>query len=147
MLFKTILDALETVIRESGANTHIRLYRRYAIEQGVHSMPTLVLGTTLNFKVTETFLGEDAVSHPQLIEATIGMCILNRNYPLPAQVVRAAEATDVCQHAVCDAILTDSTQGEKVAQSWITNVREITIPPEYKGFEINIICQVFESGV
>ena len=109
-------------------------------------MPAMVLGTTLNFNVTETFLGEDPVSHPQLIEATIGMCILNRSYPLPAQVVRAVEATDACQHAVCEALLTDSTQGEKVVQSWIRNVREINIPPEYKGFEINMVCQVFEPG-
>ena len=146
MLFKTVLDALDTVIKASAANALIRVHRRYAIEPGIHSMPALILGSTLNFKVVETFLGEDPITHPQLGEATVGVIILNRNYPLPDQVVRAAEATDICQHAVCDALLTDSTQGEKVVQSWIKEVREISVPPEYRGFEILVVCQIFEPG-
>ena len=147
MLFKTVLDALETVIKNSDANAKIRVYRRYAIEPGVHSVPCLVLGSSLSMKVTEEYLGAIPTSQPYLCEVSVSVQILTRRYPSPGQIVRAAEAVDVAQNAVCTALRTDATQGDITVQSWITSIQPVAVQNEYYGLEISFVCQMFEPSV
>ena len=139
MKFKPILDALESVIRASAANTLIKLYRTYVIEPGAMAVPICLIGSSRKFNTTETFLGNS-----RLIEAVIGISALSRRYPLPKQVVTAAESVDALQDAICIALNANPTQGDALVQSWITNATETTLGNEYFGYEIFITCQFYE---
>lgn len=146
MLFKPLLDAIENVIKLSAANALIRAYRHYVIEPGVHSVPACVLGTTRGLKLDEEFLGDSAGAHPVLWEVILGISVLTRRYPLPAQVVKAAEDVDALQAAIFTALNDDPTQGDVCAQSWVDSVKEISLlNGEYVGYELILILQKFEA--
>lgn len=141
MKFKPILDALETAIKNSAANTLIKLYRTYVIEPGAMAVPICLIGSSRKFNTTEIFLGNS-----RLVEAVIGVSALTRRFPLPAQILAAAESVDAVQDAVCGALNLDPTQGDALTQSWITNAAEITLGKEYFGYEIFITCQYYEPS-
>jgi hypothetical protein len=140
MQFKAIIEALESQIKNSAADSVIKLYRSYIVEPGAMAVPICLIGSSRKFNTTEEFLGNQ-----RLLEAVIGISVLSRRFPLPAQIVRAAESIDVTQDAICTALNADRSQGDVIVQSWITNVAEITLGNEYFGYEIFITCQVFES--
>lgn len=149
MLFKTVIEAIENEIKtDTAANTLIAVYNRYTILPGIHTMPAVVVGTSQSAKLAEEFLGESAGSRPRLWEATIGISCLTRNYPLQNQVILASESIDAVQNAVFQALNKDNTLGNVVTQSWIESVREIALRNgEYRGFEILIVVQVYETSV
>lgn len=146
MLFKPILDAIETVLKANqAANALIKVYRQYVIEPGVMKVPTCVIGSSRAAKLDEAYTGDTAGARPRTWDVDIGVSILTRRYPLPAQVKDAAEEVDVCQAAVYTALNYDSTLGGKVTQSWIEGVREIILLyGEYYGYEVLLSCQLFE---
>jgi hypothetical protein len=141
MQFKPIVAALEAQIKGSAANTLIKLYRSYVVEPGAMAVPICLIGSSRKFSTTEEYLGNN-----QLLEAVIGISVLSRRFPLPAQIIRAAESIDATQDAICIALNADRTQGDVIVQSWITNVAEITLGNEYFGYEIFVTCQVFETS-
>jgi hypothetical protein len=147
MLFKTILNALETILKANElANALIKVYRQYIVEPGVMAVPVCVIGSSRTMKLNEAFTGDTAGARPRLWDATIGVSILSRRYPLPAQVKEAAEEVDTAQAAIYTALNVDSTLGDVVVQSWVENVREIILlNNEYFGYEIQLECQVFEA--
>ena len=147
MQFKPIMVAIENIIRNSPANALTKTYRHYTIEPGVHSVPTVVLGTTRGLIIDEEYLGASGVEgNPVLWQVTLGISVLTRRYPSPPQVIRAAEQVDALQAAVFTALNADSEQGETCAQSWIESVKQISLlNREYIGYEIILILRKFES--
>lgn len=148
MLFKPLIVAIETQIKEDdAAKALIAVYNRYTILPGIHTMPAVVVGTTHNTKLDEEFLGETSVARPRLWEATIGISCLTRHYPLQKQVIRASESIDAVQHAVSNALSKDNTFGDVAVQSWVSSVREVSFRnAEYRGFEILVQVQIYESS-
>lgn len=145
MQFKPLLIEIENIIRASAANALIRVYRHYVIEPGVHSVPALVIGSRRDITLDESFLGDSAGARPVLWEVSLGISALTRRYPLPAQVVNAAEELDALQAAIFTALNADSTQNEACEQSWIKSIREISLlNGEYEGYELLLILQKFE---
>jgi hypothetical protein len=148
MLFKTLIAAIEDIIKaDVAANALIKVYNRYTILPGIHTMPAIVIGTTHNVRLSESFVGQSAGSRPRLWEASIGISCLTRNYPLQAQVIAASESIDAVQNAVFHALNQDSKQGGACVQSWVENIREVTFAGgEYHGFEIQLQLQVYETS-
>lgn len=146
MQFKPLMAAIESVIRNSAANALVKTYRHYTIEPGVHSVPSVVLGTTRGLRVDEEYLGPTGEGNHVLWQVTLGISVLTRRYPTPPQVVRAAEAVDALQAAVFTALNADPTQGDVCAQSWVESVKQISLlNREYVGYEIMLILQKFEA--
>lgn len=148
MQFKPIIDAVEAQIKADGtANPLIAIYNRYTVLPGVHSVPLCVTGTTLSAKVDEEYLGVTGISSPRLWAVIIGISLLTRNYPQQSQVIRSREGIDAAQHAVYHALNKDCTFGGIVVQSWTDSVREVALlNGEYRGFEVLVQIQVFESS-
>jgi hypothetical protein len=146
ILFKTILDSIETVLKANqAANTLIKVYRQYIIEPGVHTVPACVIGSTRAMKIDDAFTGDTGGARPRTWDVDIGVSLITRRYPLPAQVKTAAEEVDATQAAVYTALNADSSLGNVVEQSWVETVREIILlQGEYYGYEILLSCQVFE---
>lgn len=146
MQFKPILDALETVIKANdAANGLIAVYRKYAVEPGVYTVPVCVIGSSRSLKLDGAFTGDSGGARPRLWSCSIEILVLSRRYPLPDQILKAAEDVDACQAAIFTALNADSTQGGKMSQSWINGVREIVLlNGEYYGYSIEMGCEVFE---
>lgn len=146
MQFKPILDAIETILKANeAANALIKVYRQYIVEPGVMAVPVCVIGSSRALKIDEAYTGDTAGARPQLWDVDIGVSILTRRYPLPAQVKEAAEMVDATQAAVYTALNEDSSLGGVVTQSWIEGVREIILlQGEYYGYSVELSCQRFE---
>jgi hypothetical protein len=146
MLFKPILEAIEIILKANeAANALIKVYRQYIIEPGVHTVPACVIGSSRALKLDEAFTGDTGGARPRLWDVDVGVSVLTRRYPLPAQVKEAAEKIDAAQAAMYTALNADSKLGGVVTQSWVENVREIILlQGEYYGYELLISCQVFE---
>jgi hypothetical protein len=146
MQFKPILDAIETILKaDQAANARIKVYRQYIIEPGVHTVPACVIGSSRAMKINDAYTGDTGGARPRTWDVDIGVSILTRRYPLPAQVKTAAEEVDATQAAVYTALNADSSLGDVVSQSWVENVREIILlQGEYYGYEVMLSCQVFE---
>lgn len=146
MQFKPILDAIETILKANqAADALISVYRKYAIEPGVHTVPACVIGSSRSLKLDEAFTGDTGGARPRLWSCSIEILVLTRRYPLPDQILTAAENVDACQAAIFTALNVDSTQGGKMVQSWINSVREIVLlNGEYYGYSIEMECGVFE---
>ena len=148
MQFKPILDKIESIIKASDANAKIRLYRTYLIEPGAMATPICLIGSSRSLKLNEAYLGVSGGANPRLWDFEIGISILSRRYPLPAQVKRAAEEIDEAQAAVYAALNADMTLDDSVTQAWVENVREITLlNGEYFGYQIMLVGQKHESAV
>ena len=146
MQFKPILNKIESIIKASDANAKIRLYRTYLIEPGAQATPICLIGSSRSLKLNEAYLGVSGGANPRLWDFEIGVSILSRRYPLPAQVKRAAEEIDEAQAAVYTAMNADMTLDESVSQAWIENIREIVLlNGEYFGYEIKVVGQKYES--
>jgi hypothetical protein len=148
MQFKPLIDAIEAQIKaDSTANPLIAIYHRYTVIPGVHSVPLCVAGTTISAKLDEEFLGVDSNSRPRLWDVVLGISLLTRNYPLQKQVIISREAIDAAQDAVYHALNKDCTFGDVAVQSWMNSIREIALlNGEYRGFELLLQIQVFESS-
>ena len=147
MEFKPILDKIELIIKNSDINSSIRLYRRYVIEPGAHATPVCVIGSSISVKLNEAYLGVEDGASPRLWDFSIGIAILSKRYPLPAQIEEAAANVDIVQAGVYTALNRDMKLDGSVTQSWINSIREITLlNGEYWGFEILLDGQKFESG-
>lgn len=146
MLFKPVLDAIETILKANeAANALIKVYRQYVIEPGVHTVPACVIGSSRALKLDEAFTGDTGGARPRLWDVDVGVSVLTRRYPLPAQVKEAAEKIDATQAAVFTALNFDSKLGGVVTQSWVENVREIVLlQGEYYGYSVELSCQYFE---
>lgn len=146
MQFKPILDAIEAILKANQpANALIKVYRQYIIEPGVHTVPACVIGSSRAMKINDAYTGDTGGARPRTWDADIGVSILTRRYPLPAQVKTAAEGVDAAQAAVYTALNVDSSLGDVVSQSWVEGVREIILlQGEYYGYELMLSCQVFE---
>jgi hypothetical protein len=146
MQFKPILDAIETILKANeAANALIKVYRQYIVEPGVMAVPVCVIGSSRALKLDEAFTGDTGGARPRLWNVVIGVSVLTRRYPLPAQVKEAAEKIDVTQAAVYTALNFDSKLGGVVTQSWVENVREIILlQGEYYGYSVELSCQFFE---
>lgn len=146
MQFKPILGAIETILKadETVAGL-IKVYRQYIIEPGVMAVPVCVIGSSRALTLDTAFTGDTAGARPRTWDVNIGVSILSRRYPLPAQVKEAAEKVDETQAAVYTALNADSTLGDVVTQSWVEKVREIILlNGEYFGYELIVSCQRFE---
>jgi hypothetical protein len=148
MLFKTLIDAIETQIKaDNTANGLIAVYNRYIIMPGIHTMPTCIVGTSHSVNLSEEFQGESPISRPRLWTVSIGISCLTRNYPLQAQVITASENVDAVQAAVCGALAKDNTLGGAALQSWVSGISEIVLHNgEYRGFQITLELQIFEHS-
>jgi hypothetical protein len=146
MQFKPILNAIETILKANeAANGLIKVYRQYIVEPGVMAVPVCVIGSSRALKLDNAFTGDTAGARPRSWDVDIGVSVLSRKYPLPAQVKKAAEKIDETQAATYTALNADSTLGDVVTQSWVENVREIILlNGEYFGYELIISCQRFE---
>ena len=148
MKFGPIIDNIESIIKTSSANAKIRLYRTYIIEPGAMATPICLIGSSRSLKLNEAFLGTSSSASPRLWDFEIGIAVLSRRYPLPAQVVRAAEEVDEVQALVYTILNSDFTLDESVTQAWVESVREIILlNGEYFGYEIMLIGQKYESSV
>ena len=147
MKFKPLMIAIENVIRGSSAHALVKAYRHYVIEPGVHSIPVLVLGTTRSLRIEEAYLpAAGGGGNPVLWQVTLGISILTRRYPLPAQVIKAAEEVDALQSAIFAALNNDPTQGDVCVQSWTETVKQVSLlNGEYTGYELILILQKFEA--
>ena len=148
MQFKPILDKIESIIKASNANSKIRLYRMYIIEPGAMSTPICLIGSSRSLKLNEAFFGESESASPRLWDFEIGISLLSRRYPAPAQVVRAADEIDVAQAAVYSALNCDMQLDDSVTQAWVESVREIILlNGEYFGYELLLQGQKYEGTV
>jgi len=146
MQFKPILDKIESIIKASAANSKIKLYRTYVIEPGAMATPICLIGSSRSLKLNEAFLGAEGGASPRLWDFEIGISLLSRRYPSPAQVVRAAEEIDEAQAAVYTALNADMTLDDSATQAWVENVREIVLMNgEYFGYELLTVGQKYES--
>ena len=147
MQFKPILDKIESIIKASTANAKIKLYRTYIIEPGAMATPICLIGSSRSLKLDETFLGVEGGASPRLWDFSIGVSILSRRYPLPAQVIRGAEEVDIAQALVYTALNADMSLDGSVSQGWVEDVREIILlQGEYFGYEIKVVGQKYESS-
>ena len=145
MQFKPLLDKIESIIKSSAAHPKIKLYRTYVIEPGAMATPICLIGSSRSLKLNEAFLGIEGGASPRLWDLEIGISILSRRYPLPAQVKRAAEEIDAAQAAVYTALNADMSLDESVSQAWVQDIREIILlNGEYFGYEIKVVGQKYE---
>lgn len=147
MEFKPILDGIETTIKASGANLKIKLYRKYVIEPGAKAVPICLIGSSISAKLNEEYLPVSGGNNPRLWDFSIGISILSRRYPLPAQIEAAAGKVDECQAAVFTALNCDTTLNDSVLHSWVETISEITLlNGEYWGHQIMLTGQIFEPS-
>jgi len=146
--FAPILNKIESIIKASDANAKIKLYRIYLIEPGAMATPICLIGSSRSLKLNEAFLGVSGGASPRLWDFEIGVSLLSRRYPLPAQVMKAAEEIDAAQAAVYTALNADMSLDDSVTQAWIENIREIVLlNGEYFGYQIMVVGQKYESTV
>lgn len=140
MKYKPILDAIEAIIKaDETANGLIEVYRTFILEPGVYATPVCVIGSTMEMKHDQSYLGDTGGARPRLWAVSIGISILGRGYPTQAQIITEAEKLDATQAAVYTALNVDTSITSSVTLSILDRIRSVTLSGgEYFGHELII---------
>jgi hypothetical protein len=146
MRLTPIFNAIESTVKaDATAAELLKLYRHRLIEPGAMAVPILLIGSSVNVQLNEEFTGAHDSTTSCIWRAVIGISILTRGYPLPAQVARAQENVDAAQSAVYNALNNDSDLSGAVMDTDIAGIKEIALMNgEYYGYQILLTCMVFE---
>lgn len=136
MLFNTVLDGIETILKaDADTKDVIKLYRQYILEHGIRSTPFCLLGARVR-AIPEIY---DVDGSLQTWDGDVSIMLLGQSYEVPSRHQEMIDILDKLQSDAYAALAADTTLSGSIVESRIDEIKNTgLIFDMYFGFEIKL---------